>query len=88
MAEHEGATVDELLARAHALVPVGRYREAIEAFGAAMAAVVEAEGQRSPRLAEIVEDLATVRQMAGVADFGEEMGFRHWKDPIPPEAEG
>lgn len=81
-----------LVARGHSHVSGGDYREATASFVAALGVLDEALGSAHPEVEELREDLKTVREMAGVADFHEAAGLRMPGDlpgtPDPPSTTG
>lgn len=65
----------------HDAVSAGRYDDAAATFREALDGLAEHLGADHPEVQDLVADLVTVADMAGVARFGEEMGFR-WS-PLP-----
>lgn len=77
--------------RGHALVAHGSYPEALAAFLAARASLVDALGADHPEVQELDEDVEAVREMAGVAAFAAELGLggpsvAGAARPLPPVA--
>jgi hypothetical protein len=77
--------VREAIRAAHDLVKAGRYAAAHGALALQLPRLLALLGEGHPEVEELQEDLLTVHDMGGVADFGATMGFR-WSDPLkgPP----
>jgi hypothetical protein len=88
MGESESNDLSEARAKVavgHKAVGAGEYLEAHGAFSEALPRLRAVLGDEHPDVQELADDLRTVADMAGVADFGAVMGFR-WSDPTDGEA--
>lgn len=67
--DDELKTLRATVSEGHRKVSVGRYAEAIRLFAHALPALRARLGVDHPEVEELLDDLRTVHDMAGVADF-------------------